>query len=100
MKRLDCPPWGFVTTFNHLFCSQVAGAPVTEQIKLLDTVALLTDLPQASLRRGHVGTVVEALAPGVWEVEFSDDDGQSFACLSVKDADVLVLVHEARPRAS
>jgi hypothetical protein len=68
---------------------------MSEPVKLLDTVALLNDMPQASLRRGHVGTVVEALAPGVWEVEFSGDDGQAYACLPVQATDLLVLVHEA-----
>jgi hypothetical protein len=42
-------------------------------IKVLDVVALTDDVPAGGLRRGQVGTVVEALAPGVFEVEFSDD---------------------------
>ena len=67
---------------------------MSASIKLLDTVALLNDMPHASLRRGHVGTVVEDLAPGVWEVEFSGDDGEAYACLAVQDTDLLVLVHE------
>ena len=48
------------------------------RIKLLDTVALLEDLPERKLKRGEVGTVVEILAPDVYEVEFCDDEGQTY----------------------
>ena len=55
------------------------------KIKLLDTVALANDLPERKLKRGEVGTVVEILAPDVFEVEFSDDDGQTYAELALRD---------------
>ncbi len=61
-------------------------------IKLLDTVALLEDLPRRKLKRGEVGTVVEILAPDVYEVEFSDDEGETYAELSLR-SDQLVLLH-------
>ena len=61
-------------------------------IKLLDTVALLEDLPARKLKRGEVGTVVEILAPDVYEVEFSDDEGATYAELSLR-SDQLVLLH-------
>jgi hypothetical protein len=61
-------------------------------IKLLDTVALLEDLPSRKLKRGEVGTVVEILAPDVYEVEFSDDEGETYAELSLR-SDQLVLLH-------
>jgi hypothetical protein len=41
-------------------------------IKLFDVVALTEELPERKLRRGQVGTVVESLAPDVFEVEFTD----------------------------
>ena len=44
-----------------------------ENIKLFSVVALLEAQPSRSLRRGQVGTVVETLAPGFYEVEFSDN---------------------------
>lgn len=51
-------------------------------IKLLDVVALTSDIPEYNLRRGQVGTVVEILANGnAFEVEFSDLDGRT--CESV-----------------
>ena len=62
------------------------------KIKLLDTVALLEDLPERKLKRGEVGTVVEILAPDVFEVEFSDDEGQTYAELAL-GGDQLVTLH-------
>ena len=53
-------------------------------IELLDTVALADDLPDRGLKRGEVGTVVEILGPDVFEVEFSDDEGQTYAELALK----------------
>lgn len=62
------------------------------KIKLLDTVALVDDLPERKLERGEVGTVVEILAPDVFEVEFSDDDGQTYAELALR-AEQLIALH-------
>ena len=61
--------------------------------KLLDVVALLEDLPNMHLVRGQVGTIVENLAPGVFEVEFSDDTGKTYASLSLRSNQLLVLHH-------
>lgn len=61
--------------------------------KLLDVVALLEDLPEMSLVRGQVGTMVENLAPGVFEVEFSDDSGKTYASLSLRSSQLMVLHH-------
>ena len=61
-------------------------------IKLLDTVALIEDIPARKLKRGEVGTVVEILAPEVYEVEFCDEDGQTYAELALRGAQ-LVLLH-------
>ncbi len=60
-------------------------------IKLLDTIALLEDLPGRKLKRGEVGTIVEILAPGIYEVEFSDDDGQTYAELALRREQVVLL---------
>ncbi|MFN6483385.1 MULTISPECIES: DUF4926 domain-containing protein [unclassified Nostoc] len=48
-------------------------------LNLLDIVALKTPLSEHNLLAGQVGTIVEILAPEVYEVEFSDDDGQTYA---------------------
>lgn len=42
------------------------------EIKELDVVAVLDDVPQHGLLWGEVGTVVELWKDGVFEVEFSD----------------------------
>jgi Domain of unknown function (DUF4926) len=60
----------------------------------LAVVALLNDLPENNLRRGQVGTIVETLAPDVYEVEFSDDDGRTYASLAVPAARLIRLHHE------
>ena len=62
-----------------------------KEINLLDTVALLEDLPQRNLIRGEVGTIVELLAPDVYEVEFCDDDGQTYAELALRGKQLIVL---------
>ena len=62
------------------------------KIRLLDTVALVDDVPERKLKRGEVGTVVEILAPEVFEVEFSDDDGQTYAELALR-ADQIIALH-------
>jgi hypothetical protein len=64
---------------------------MTEAIQLLDVVALTEDLPQRGLCRGQVGTVVELLAPGVFEVEFCDNDGRTYASLALRTDQLLVL---------
>ena len=63
-------------------------------IKLFDVVALTEDLPERKLRRGQVGTVVESLAPDVFEVEFTDNDGRAFASLALKANQLMVLYYE------
>jgi len=63
-----------------------------KKIKLLDAVALVDDLPERDLNRGEVGTVVEILAPDVFEVEFSDDEGRTYAELALR-AEQLIALH-------
>jgi len=63
-----------------------------ETMKLLDVVALTDDLPDHGLMRGQVGTAVEVLGRNVFEVEFSDDEGRTYASLSLR-AEQLMLLH-------
>jgi hypothetical protein len=66
------------------------------KIKLLDVVALTQDVPEHNLKRGEVGTVVEILANGeAFEVEFSDDNGQMYKCLSFPESQLRVLRQES-----
>ena len=66
---------------------------MSNAIRLLDVVALTEDLPERGLSHGQVGTVVEALAPAVYEVEFCDNDGKAYALLALR-ADQLMVLHD------
>lgn len=65
-----------------------------QKVKLLDVVALTQELPERELSLGQVGTVVELLAPDVYEVEFTDNNGRTFAELAVRAEQLLVLHYE------
>ena len=62
-----------------------------EKINELDIIALLHDHPEKGLVAGNVGTVVEILATGVYEVEFSDDEGCTYAMAVLKEKEVMIL---------
>jgi Domain of unknown function (DUF4926) len=72
----------------------ISSAMQKTPLKLLDVVALLVDKPQETLVAGQVGTVVELLAPDVYEVEFLDSKGRTIAVAELKRADLLLLQHE------
>ena len=63
------------------------------QLELLAEVALLRDLPEHGLARGQVGTVVELLSPEAVEVEFSDNQGRTYATAALKLEDLVRLRH-------
>ncbi|MBI3694006.1 MAG: DUF4926 domain-containing protein [Acidobacteria bacterium] len=69
------------------------------EISLLSVVALLLDLPERGLVRGQVGTVVETLAPGVFEVEFSDEEGRTYASLALRAEQLMALHHQPQRQA-
>jgi len=73
---------------------------MADEIKLLDVVALLQDIPEEGLRRGEVGTVVEELAHGVYLVEFIDDLGQTQALPTVDASLLLPLLYPAQSSSS
>jgi Domain of unknown function (DUF4926) len=64
---------------------------IKESFHLLDVVALLDDLTERRLIAGQVGTIVEILADGVYEVEFSDNEGHTYASLALKAEQIMVL---------
>jgi hypothetical protein len=64
-------------------------------IKHLGVVALLTDRPEAGLKRGDVGTVLEVFEsnehhPGGCTVEFVDETGKVLALLDVTNLSEIV----------
>ena len=61
------------------------------KLQLLDVVVLKDPLPMHHLRAGQVGTIVEILAPDVYEIDFSDDDGQTYAMLPLHTSQLLKL---------
>jgi len=63
-------------------------------IEILSVVALLEELPDEGLVRGQVGTVVESWAPGIYEVEFCDDNGKTYAMVALKAEQLMRLHHK------
>jgi hypothetical protein len=73
---------------------------MARELKLLDVVALLKDLPRYRLRRGQVGTIVEAYKSGRYEVEFVDNDGQTIALATLPKNALLPLSYDRSRRRS
>ena len=65
------------------------------QIRLSDVVALTENISDRGLLRGQVGTVVESLGPGVFEVEFVDNDGRTYATVPLNAYQLLVLHYQS-----
>lgn len=59
--------------------------------QLLDVVALLEDHPEVGLVAGQVGTIVEQLADAFFEVEFSDEEGRTYAELALPARQLIAL---------
>lgn len=62
-------------------------------MKTLDVVALTNGIPEKHLRRGQVGTIVEPLSANVFEVEFSDLEGNPYEICAVPEDRLMVLYH-------
>ena len=67
---------------------------MNQTIKLLDVVALLDDRPELGLFRGQVGTVVEVYEPDVFEIEFSDTSGRTYALETLRVNQLMLLHHQ------
>ena len=67
---------------------------MNREIRVLDVVALTEDIPDRGLLRGQVGNVVESLGPAVFEVEFVDNDGQTYATVPLNTRQLLVLHYQ------
>jgi hypothetical protein len=65
-----------------------------DTISILDIVTLTEDLPERGLYRGQVGTVVESLGSGVFEVEFSNDERFAYVSLALNVSQLLILHNE------
>jgi hypothetical protein len=69
-------------------------------MKLLDIVALTQDLPALNLRKGQVGTIVELYEPTVFEVEFVDLQGKTYAVETLNANQLMQLHHQPVPQAA
>ena len=96
LKRLDCTRQNSPSV-NDLLRQEKEAIMPKRKMKLLDTVALLEDLPKRKLKRGEVGTIVEILAPEVYEVEFCDDEGQTYAELALRSDQMVALHNKVEP---
>jgi hypothetical protein len=66
------------------------------EMKLLDTVALLEDLPEENLWRGQVGAIVDVYNNGeAFEVEFVDTSGHTYGLLALRAEQIMLLRHES-----
>jgi uncharacterized protein len=70
---------------------------MSDTIQLLDVVQVVRDDFHDGENPGRTGTVVEVLAPGVFEVEFSDEQGRTTAIQPLR-AEQLMVVHRVGPR--
>ena len=59
-------------------------------MKLLDVVEALHDLPERTVAKGRVGTIVEELDGGTVLVEFADETGIALAIVSVTVANLVL----------
>jgi Domain of unknown function (DUF4926) len=67
-------------------------------LKLLNVVALTKDLPEQNLYKGQVGTIVEVYEPDVFEVEFVDLQGKTYAVETLNASQVMQLHYQALPQ--
>jgi len=54
----------------------------------LDTVVLTRDIPDAGLRRGDLGAIVEVHGPHAFEVEFVAASGRTQALVTLRGDDI------------
>jgi hypothetical protein len=69
-----------------------------EEVKLLDAVALLQDIPERGLKRGEVGTVVEVfeakpLRPKAYLIEFCDRNGITYSMTTLRVEQIIQLYY-------
>ena len=55
---------------------------------LLDTVVLTRDVPEAGLRRGDLGAIVDLYGPNAYEVEFVGASGRTQALVTLMADDI------------
>lgn len=66
-----------------------------ESFSLFDVVALIEDKPDRKLIKGQVGTIVEQLDNNTFEVEFCDNEGNTYALEPIHSKSLLLLNYHA-----
>lgn len=72
---------------------------MSNEVKILDAVAVIEDLPEHGLKRGEVGTVVDRWKDGSFEVEFSDETGEAYAFVALRAEKLMPLFYRHREAA-
>ena len=72
---------------------------MSNEVKILDAVAVIEDLPEHGLKRGEVGTVVDRWKDGSFEVEFSDETGEAYAFVALSADKLMPLFYRHREAA-
>ena len=67
------------------------------QPELFDVIELLVDLPERTLRSGARGAIVHCHSDGAYEVEFTNEEGETVA-LCPLSADQFIVVWRAKTR--
>ncbi|MGB3311431.1 MAG: DUF4926 domain-containing protein [Nodosilinea sp.] len=67
-------------------------------MKLLDVVALTQNLPNLDLYKGQVGTIIEVYEPTVFEVEFVDLSGKTYAVETLNANHLMQLYYAPLPQ--
>jgi len=89
---LDVSNWRRFSQVRDVLSALMSGDIVKiESSSLLNSVALLTDLPERGLFRGQVGVIVESLDDATALVEFCDDQGRAYAMAPCSLEAMLVL---------
>ncbi|MFQ4135366.1 DUF4926 domain-containing protein [Nodosilinea sp. PGN35] len=67
-------------------------------MKLLDVVALTQNLPDLDLYKGQVGTIIEVYEPTIFEVEFVDLSGKTYAVETLNANQLMQLYYAPLPQ--
>jgi hypothetical protein len=65
-----------------------------ETFEILDVVVLTEALPNLSLRKGELGTIVEILDKDVFLVEFADTKGVTYAMTALSSSILMKVFYE------
>jgi hypothetical protein len=69
--------------------------------QLFDTVELLVDLPEQGICQGALGAIVHCYPDDTYEVEFTDEDGETLAlCTLPSDRFIVIWRAETKDRAT